>query len=113
MVKLKKSIRTLIISKIKDILFYFPEMIVGHDIVAELRDREKPISYINHLFFINSLHRHNYRVISDIDLIMLCGQFDREFPAGESFFTPDQTRAINAMNDAILKMRYSEVKKKK
>ena len=110
MVKLKKSIRLLLIDKFRNLLYYFPTEELGSNIHDALNDPAKPRSHISHLLFINTLHRYDFLNISDIDLIMVCGKFDYEFPAGNSYFNPCQTIAINELNDAIFELKHSEDK---
>lgn len=110
MVKLKKSIRLSLIDKFRTLLYYFPAEELGTDIYNALNDPTKPRSHVSHLLFINLLHRYNFLNITDIELIMLCGKFDYEFPAGNSYFNACQTRAINEVNDAIFELKHSEDK---
>ena len=108
MVKLKKSIRLSVIDKFRNLLYHFPAEELGSDIYNALNDPSKPRSHVSHLLFINLLHRYDFLNMSDIELIMLCGKFDYEFPAGNSYFNSSQTLAINKLNDAIFELKHSE-----
>ena len=110
MVKLKKSIRLSVIDAFRNLLYHFPSDELGQDIYQALNDPSKPRSHVSHLLFINLLHRYDFFNITDIDLIMLCGKFDYEFPAGNSYFNHLQTLAINKTNDAIFELKHSEDK---
>ena len=107
MVKLKKKIRDNVLDKFKNVLNKFPAELV----VKLLADKtERPSSYYNIVLFLHLLHYNNFEKISDMELIILSGKYDYVLPNGMSYFTPDQTLALNELSDAIFEMRHSEDK---
>lgn len=109
MVKLKKKVRENVIQKFKNLLKKFPEPEVTRLMIDGIENRR--VSFSNTVFFIHLLHQYNFYNIKDIDLIILCGKFDYVTPCGMSEFSPEQTLAINELNDAIFEMKHSEDKK--
>jgi len=109
MVKLKKKVRENVIQKFKNLLKKFPEPEVTKLMIDGIENRR--VSFSNTVFFIHLLHQYNFDNIKDIDLIILCGKFDYVTPNGMSEFKPEQTLAINELNDAIFEMKCSEDKK--
>ena len=108
MVKLKKKVRENVIQKFKKLLDKFPEYEVTRLMIDGVENRR--VSFTNAVFFIHILHQYNFDDIKDIDLIILCGKFDYVTPCGMSEFNPEQTLAINELNDAIFQMKHSEDK---
>lgn len=108
MVKLRKKVRENVIQKFKNLLDKFPEDEVAKLMVNGIENRR--VSFSNTVLFIHLLHYYNFDIINDIELIMLSGKFAYVTPCGISEFRPEQTLAINELNDAIFEMRHSEDK---